>query len=125
MDVKPFFKAVQSFYLATLEKMFTKFPFEDTIMKDLGIAQPHKTKTYTVSTIQRLAKRFPQIELDSSSSLALLAEEFTDFVLSPDEELPTPQLYKDCDQIEKPLPGPYWWEVGRMKTVSGEQRFPN
>ena len=76
----------------------------------------------TVSTIERLAKRFPQIKLDSPSSLALLAEEFTDFLLSPND-LPTPQLYKDCDEIRKPRSGPFWWEVG--KTLSGEQRFPN
>lgn len=121
MDVKPFFRAVQKFYLATLEKMIKKFPFADTIMKDLGIAQPHKTNTYTVSTIQRLAKRFTQIELNSPASLELLAEEFTDFLLSPGD-LPTPQLYKDCDQIQKP---PFWWDVGKLKTLSGEQRFPN
>ncbi len=94
----------------------------DTILKDLGIA--HKTRTNTVLTIHRLAKRFPQIELDSQSSLNLLAEEFTEFLLSPND-LPKPQLYKDCDQREKPRPGPFWWEVGRMKTLSGEHRFPS
>ena len=69
------------------------FPFGDTILQDLGIVQPTKTKSYTVSTIKRLAKRFPQIELDSPDSLHLLAQEFTDFLLSP-EDLPALSITK-------------------------------
>ena len=67
-----FFLCVKSFYSATLQKFFKKFPFGDTILQDLGIVQPTKTKSYTVSTIKKFAKRFPQIELDSSDSLHLL-----------------------------------------------------
>ena len=86
MDTKPFFfLCVKAFYSVTLQKLFKKFPFGDTILQDLGIVQPTKTKSYTVSTIKRLAKRFPQIELDSPDSLHLLAQEFTDYVLSPED----------------------------------------
>ncbi len=73
--------------------------------------------------MHRLAKRFPQIELASSCSLDCLAEEFTDFVLSP-SDLPPLMYYKDCDGTDKPRPGPFWWEVGKMKTLLGESRFP-
>ncbi len=52
-----------------------------TILQDLGIVQPIKTKSYTEDTIKRLAKRFPQIELNSPDSLHLLVQEFTDFLL--------------------------------------------
>lgn len=96
--MKPFFSAVKQFYLATLKKMFKKFPFGDTILKDLGIVQPNKTSSYTVNTVHRLAKRFPQIELASSDSLDSLAE---DFLLSPND-LPPRRYYKDCDGTEKP-----------------------
>lgn len=123
MDMKPFFSAVKQFYMTTLKKMFKKFPFGDTILKDLGIVQPSKTASYTVNTVHRLAKRFPQIELASSDSLECLAEEFTDFVLSP-SDLPALMYYKDCDGAEKPRPGPFWWEVGKLKTLTGEDRFP-
>ena len=75
-----FFLCVKAFYSATLQK----FPIGDTILQDLGISQPTKTKSYSVSTIKRLAKRFPQIELDSPDSLHFLAQEFTDFLLSPE-----------------------------------------
>ena len=42
-------------------KMLKKFPFiiNDTLLKDVGVLQPDKTVTYEVSTITRLAKRFP------------------------------------------------------------------
>ena len=69
MDTKPFLLYVKAFYSATLQIFFKKFPFGDTILQDLGILQPIKTKSYTVSTIKRFAKRFPQIELDSQDSL--------------------------------------------------------
>ena len=85
INIKPFFSAVRQFYLATLKKMFKKFPFGDTILKDLGIVQPNKTDSYTVDTVHRLAKRFPQIELSSLESLDSLAQEFTDFLLSPSD----------------------------------------
>ncbi len=80
MDIKPFFQHVKAFYSAALQKMFKKFPFGDTILQDLGIVQPIKTKSYTEDTIKRLAKRFPH-------SLHLLVQEFTAFLLCP-EDLP-------------------------------------
>ena len=87
------------------------------ILQDLGIVQPTKTKSYTVSTIKRLAKRFPQIELDSPDSLHLHDQEFTDFLLSP-EDLPALKYYKDCNGVEKPRPGLFWWEVGKISWES-------
>ena len=92
----------QSFLLSYSSEIL--FPFGDTILQDLGIVQPTKTKSYTVSTIKRLAKRFPQIELDSPDSLHLLAQEFTDFLFSP-EDLPALRYYKDCNEVEKLCPG--------------------
>ena len=123
MDTKPFL-CIKAFYSATLQKFFKKFPFGDTILQDLGIVQPTKTKSYTVSTIKRLAKRFPQIELDSPDSLHLLAQEFTDFLLSPQDH-PALRYYKDCNEVEKLRPGHFWWEVGKIKTLLEELRFAN
>ena len=123
MDTEPFL-CVKAFYSATLQKIFKKFPFGDTILQDLGTVQPTKTKSYTASTIKRLAKRFPQIELDSPDSLHLLAQEFTDFLLSP-EDLPALRYYKDCNEVEKLHPVLFWWEVGKIKTLLGGLRFAN
>ena len=124
MDTQPFFLSVRKFYLATLKKMLQKFPFGDSLLKDLGIVQPNKTASYPASTVKTLAKRFPQIELSSSDSLDLLAEEFTDFVLSPGD-LSGLDYYKDCNGIMKPRAGSFWWGVGKIKSFSGEPRFPN
>ena len=114
----------QCFLLSYSSEIFKKFPFGDTILQDLGIVQRTKTKSCTVSTIKRLAKRFPQIELDSPDSLHLLAQEFTDFLLSP-EDLPALRHCKDWNEVEKLCPGLFWWEVGKIKTLLGELRFAN
>ena len=57
-DVTPLYAAVRGSYVATVTKMLKKFPFGDTILKDLGIINPHQVRSYTFSTIKSLAKRF-------------------------------------------------------------------
>lgn len=49
--------------------MIKKFPFEDSILKDLGILQPDKTSSYSATTLLNLAKRFPQIGLSDPELL--------------------------------------------------------
>ena len=63
-ETKPFFKAVRSFYVDSLKKLLKKLPFGD--MKDLGIINPDQVCGYSFSTVKSLAKRFPQLGLDSS-----------------------------------------------------------
>ena len=121
LDPKPFYLAVRSFYVATDTKMLNKFPFGDTLMKNLGILQTSKASSFPSSTVVNLAKRFPQLGLSDFESLQCLKEEFMDYILSPDD-LPTPLTYNAVGHTEKECAGPYWWEVGNMK---GETRFPN
>uniref|UniRef100_A0A1X7SHY9 HAT C-terminal dimerisation domain-containing protein n=1 Tax=Amphimedon queenslandica TaxID=400682 RepID=A0A1X7SHY9_AMPQE len=121
-DLKPFFIAVRSFYVNSIKKMLQKFPFGDTLLKDLGILQPQKAASYPVSTVVRLAKRFPQLGLADSASLDELSEEFNDFTLSP-SDLPTPGEYRAADDEMKPKTGFYWSEVGKIKTLDGKPRF--
>lgn len=122
-DTKPFYQAVRDFYVASLKKMLKKFPFGDTILKDLGIINPDKVCTYNFTTIQTLAKRFPQLELADSASIDALRSEFMDFKLSPTEH-PTVKMYKSATGDDKPRPGRFWYEVGQMKLFDGEPRFP-
>ena len=93
------------------------------LLKIWVFVQPTKTKSYTVSTIKRLAKSFSQIELDSPDSLHLLAQEFTDFLLSP-EDLRALRYYKNCNGVEKPRPGLFWWEVGANLAAEVEMLTP-
>lgn len=71
--------------------MLKKFPFGDSILKDLGVLQPDKAPSYSASTILSLAKRFPQIGLSDSEKLDQIVEEFNDFLLSPND-LPKPDI---------------------------------
>ena len=121
-DPKPFFAAIRKFYKSTLTKMMKKFPFGDSMLKDLGILQPGKTCSYSVATLLNLAKRFPQIGLSDTEVLDKLVEEFNDFILSPDD-IPAPDTYHVSDTIEKPCAGSFWWKVSKMKTLEGEPRF--
>jgi hypothetical protein len=132
-DTKPFFSAVREFYLATIQKMLKKFPFGDSLLRDLGVLQPYKTSSYEVSTVLRLAKRFPQLGLTSSESLEHLKEEFTDFLLSPNDLEPAStykawdpsfNAYRDAESVQKPCAGSFWWKVSQMKTANEEPRFP-
>lgn len=100
--------------------MIKKFPFGDSILKDLGVLQPDKTSSYSATTLLNLAKRFPQIGL--SESLDLIEEEFNDFILSPND-IPPPDTYHVTKTIEKPCAGSFWWKVSKIKTLDGELRF--
>lgn len=121
-DTKPFFAAVRNFYLATIKKMLLKFPFSDSLLKDLGVLQPEKTSSYSVNTALNLAKRFPQLGIADPESLDCLREEFLDFSISP-ADLPTPGMYHASDGTTKPRVGSFWWEVGKLQTADGKQRF--
>ena len=107
--------------------MLKKFPFSDTILKDLGIINPLQVNSYSFDTIQRLAKRFKQLHLADSASLDTLRDEFMDFTLSP-RDLPDASLdtynYVSATGDKKPRAGMFWNEVGKLKTLEGELRFP-
>ena len=122
-DPKPFFEAVRNFYVSSIKKMIQKFPFGDPLLRDLGILQPNKVTSYSVDTVVRLAKRFPQLQLFEPPSLETLRDEFLDLKLSP-MDLPTPTEYMAADKTLKQRAGTYWWEVGQMVTAEGKPRFP-
>ena len=105
-DPKPFFAAVRNFYVATLKKMLLKFPFGDSLLKDLGVLQPEKTSSYPVATVLNLAKRFPQLDIADPESLEALREEFFDFTLSP-QDLPAISTYHAADGTTKPQAGSF------------------
>ena len=102
--------------------MLKKFPFEDSLLKDLGILQPNKASSYPVNTVLNLAIRFPQLNLADPESLDKLREEFLDFTLSP-SDLPPPAEYSAADRTKKPRAGRFWWEVGKLNTFDGKLRF--
>ena len=67
-------------FVSTLQNMLKKFPFEDSILKDLDVINPDKICSYSYEN-KSLAQRFPQIGLAESDELDHLREEFMDFKL--------------------------------------------
>ena len=122
-DPKPFFAAVRNFYVATHKKMLLKFPFGDSLLKDLGVLQPEKTSSYPVATVLNLAKRFRHLDIADPESLEALREEFFYFTLSP-QDLPAASTYHAADGTTNPRAGSFRWEVGKLETADGNQRFP-
>ena len=121
-ELKPFFSAVRKFYIASIKKMLAKFPFGDSLLKNLGVLQQEKTASYDVHTILSLAKRFPQIGLADAESLDQLREEFLDFKLSP-TDLPSLVEYTTADLTKKPRAGKFCSEVDGISTLDGKRRF--
>lgn len=121
-DTAPFFNAVRAFYVNSTKKMLNKFPFGDTLLKDLSVLQPENTSSFPFSTVASLAKRFPQIELSDSASLDRLKEEFEDFKLSPGD-LPSIVKYKAADGVMRSKAGLFWSEVKKITTFDEQPRF--
>ena len=63
-DTAPFFIAIRIFYMSSTKKMLVKFPFGDSLMKDLRIIQPEHNSSFSSNTITSLAKCFPPIGLN-------------------------------------------------------------
>jgi hypothetical protein len=103
--------------------MLVKFPFRDSLMKDMRLIQHSQTSTFSVKSLIELAKRFPQLDLKNSASLERLREEFLDFKLTPTSELPEVKEYKGADGKMKAKAGLFWLEVRKMCTMEGEPRF--
>ena len=51
-DPSPFYRAVRGFYVASVQKMLKKFPFGDSILKDLDVINPDKFCTCSFSTVE-------------------------------------------------------------------------
>ena len=119
-DTAPFFKAIRSYYVSSTKKMLVKFPFGDSLMKDLRIIQPEHTSSFSFNTINSLAKRFPPIGLNDVVSLQNLKEQFQDFNFLPMiyRRWPsTRQLMLSWD----PRQGFSGWKLGRWPHLKGSQ----
>ena len=82
-----FFTSVRNFYIVCVNKMLSKFPFKNTVLKDFVVLNPDSTKCdeYAASQVTSLAETFNIIPADKFSALE---EEFLDYQLCDDYELP-------------------------------------
>ncbi|XP_033757996.1 uncharacterized protein LOC117340342 [Pecten maximus] len=98
-------RSVRSFYTKIVEKMCNKFPFGDPTMKDLGFLNPSARSSKTSDAVIRLIKRFPSLSTDEN--LQQLQDQFDDYMLSPDSDLPP-----ITDDLDK-----FWGEMSKQKDV--------
>ena len=56
-DTVPFFEAIRGFYVSSTKKMLVKFPFGDSLMRDLRVIQPEHTSSFSFNTITSLTHR--------------------------------------------------------------------
>ena len=54
-------------------------PFDDSLLRDLGILQSNESQNYNVGVVLNLVRRFLRLRLTSSESVDHLREEFLDF----------------------------------------------
>ena len=79
-------------------------------------------KAFYSATLQKFFKKFPFGDTILQDFLHRNSQIFF-FLLKTFLLLGT--YYKDCNGVEKPRPGLFWWEVGKIKTLLGELRFAN
>ena len=118
-DISPFLESIKNFYIASTKLMLKKFPFGDSLMKDLAILQPDATATFSPNTVISLATRFPQLGI---SNLDALREELRDFQLSQ-TDIPLIVQYKAGDSAFRAR-ALIWSKISKMLTLDGSQRFP-
>ena len=108
-----FISDVRAFYCAVVRKMVAKFPFDDPVLRDLGVLDPAARENLTYEPIVRLAARFaPDVDPEQ------LKDEYEAFQLLGKDAI---RLMEDgsarpIDQV--------WSEVFTIKTPMHVIRFP-
>ena len=123
-DISPttqarFFKSARNFYVVCVKKMIKKFPFKDTVLKDMAVLNPDSSvrSQHTAAQVINLSERFSIIPQDQH---AAREEEFVDYQLCEDSELPKYDIkdpqFNSVDQ--------FWGAMSALKTATGAIRFP-
>ncbi|CAM4735805.1 unnamed protein product [Leuciscus chuanchicus] len=101
---KKIFQTVRSFYEEVLKKMFSSFPLDHPLLRDLKVLDPAARLNITPGTVERLGALFPQLRLKEDK----MREEFTDYQVTDSKQLPQeeridrfwglvmPQLFAHC-----------------------------
>ncbi|KAL5009425.1 hypothetical protein ScPMuIL_003357 [Solemya velum] len=106
---------VRSFYCAVVGKMLKKFPWDDGVLRDLTVLDPTRRAYLDHTKIVSLANKFsPMVNQED------LKDEFEEYQLLEDSQITL------LDGEGKPIRVDHVWaSILRMKTLMGEERFPN
>ena len=108
-----FISDVRAFYCAVVRKMVAKFPFDDPVLRDLGVLDPAARENLPYDPIVRLATRFaPDVDPEQ------LKDEYEDFQL-----LGKDAIRLMADGSARPI-DQVWSEVFTIKTPMHVIRFP-
>ena len=80
-----FFKSVSSFYVASVSKILTKFPFSDNTIKELAFPDPRNSELSSSTGVVQLATKFTSFTVDQMDTLSM---QFRDFRAASDDQLP-------------------------------------
>ncbi|KAL6487795.1 hypothetical protein MHYP_G00044210 [Metynnis hypsauchen] len=95
---KKIFQSVRRFYEAVLQKMFSSFPLDHPLLKDMKVLDPAARLNITPGTVERLGALFPQLHLSEDR----LREELIDYQVTDSKQLPQE------DKIDR-----FWGLVGK------------
>ena len=99
--------------------LLSNFPFDNEFLKDLGCLLPeHRLKPSSSSAIERVARKLPFAEED----VALITDEWKVYQGEEiDEKLW--KIEKD-DEVELKRIDHYWRDILKLKTGSGQDKYP-
>ncbi|XP_054601663.1 uncharacterized protein [Nothobranchius furzeri] len=81
---KKIFQSVRRFYEAALQKMFSSFPLDHTLLRDLKVLDPAARLDIPPGAVERLWAMFPQLSLSEDR----LREELIDYQVTDSKQLP-------------------------------------
>ncbi|XP_060074370.1 zinc finger protein 862-like [Ylistrum balloti] len=111
-----FFSSVRRFYIAAVDKMVKKFPFHDPVINKLQFLVPSSRDHVNPADVVEIGKRFPSVIQDGQ--LGTLEEEYREFQLCPDADLPK------WEDGKTPVDS-FWGGIASCKTaVTRSMRFP-
>ncbi|MED6237163.1 hypothetical protein ATANTOWER_019952 [Ataeniobius toweri] len=81
---KKIFQSVRRLYEAVLQKMFSSFPLDHPLLRDMKVLDPAACLDITPGTVARLGALFPQLSLNEDR----LREELFDYQVTDSKHLP-------------------------------------
>ena len=119
IPVDLFFTSIRNFYITAVAELQKRFAFDDDVFNVLQIVKPKNARRLSTQSLSSLFKRFPVLSMTVNEDdaetewrdQANLSEDIFDLTSNSD--------FMDLD------PEFYWQRVFKMKTPSGNSRFPN
>ena len=106
-----------SFFNTGVSYLLSNFPFDNELLKDLGIQPEHRFKPSSSSAIERVAMKLP-----FADDVALITDERK--VYQGEEIDEKFRKTEKDDEFELKRIDHYWRNILKLKTVSGKDKYP-